>query len=189
MSSEDPNPQNLRRRVRLTLYGLEWTSCQVVTWLPFHTLRRLLLRGLGMRLSRGASVYRGVQVWAPRGIDVGERTSIGTDVILDGRGGISIGNDVNLSSEAAIWTMQHKINDPYFDAEVARVEIGDRAWVSFRAVILPGVTIGEGAVVAANAVVTRDVEPFAIVAGTPARQIGTRSRDLRYTLPAPPPLT
>ncbi len=60
--------------------------------------------------------------------------------------------------------------------------IGDRVWIAYRAVILPGVTIGEGAVVAAGAVVSRDVAPYTIVAGNPAQPVGTRSRDLDYRL-------
>ena len=60
--------------------------------------------------------------------------------------------------------------------------IGDRVWIAYRAVILPGVTIGEGAIVAAGAVVSRDVAPWTIVAGNPAREVGTRRRDLDYRL-------
>ena len=65
------------------------------------------------------------------------------------------------------------------------MSIGDRAWLSFRATILPGVSVGEGAVVAAGAVVTSDVPPYAIVAGVPARVVGERSpRELSYELGA-----
>ena len=62
------------------------------------------------------------------------------------------------------------------------MRVGNRAWIAYRAIILPGVTIGEGAVVGAGAVVNRDVPPFTIVAGSPARPVGERSRDLNYTL-------
>ena len=60
--------------------------------------------------------------------------------------------------------------------------IHSRAWIAYRAIILPGLTVAEGAVVAAGAVVTRDVPAFAIVAGSPARVVGTRNRDLTYRL-------
>ena len=60
--------------------------------------------------------------------------------------------------------------------------IGDRVWIAYRATILPEVEIGEGAVIAAGAIVTTNVEPFTIVAGVPARKIGERSRELRYRL-------
>jgi acetyltransferase-like isoleucine patch superfamily enzyme len=60
--------------------------------------------------------------------------------------------------------------------------IGNRVWIGYGAIILPGLTIGEGAVVGAGAVVTKDVEPFAIVGGNPARKIGERARELNYRL-------
>ncbi len=62
------------------------------------------------------------------------------------------------------------------------VIIGDRVWIGYGALILPGVKLGEGAVVGAGAVVTKDVEPFTIVAGNPARKIGERTKELRYRL-------
>jgi maltose O-acetyltransferase len=62
------------------------------------------------------------------------------------------------------------------------VRIGDRVWIAYRAIILPGVTIGEGAVVGAGSVVTKDVEPYTIVAGNPARVVNKRSPNLHYAL-------
>jgi maltose O-acetyltransferase len=74
------------------------------------------------------------------------------------------------------------MNDPNFGCESAPVVIEDFAWISCRTVVLPGTRIGKGAVVAAGAVVTKDVEPYSIVAGVPAKKIGERSRDLNYYL-------
>ena len=144
---------------------------------------------MGMRIGAGSHLYRGTEIWSPAGITIGSHTSVGTDAILDGRGGITLGDNVNLSSQAAIWTMQHVPDDPDFGVFSAPVVVEDRAWISFRATILPGVTIGEGAVVAAGAVVTKDVPPFAMVGGIPAKRIGERSRALRYVLGPPPPFT
>jgi len=101
---------------------------------------------------------------------------------LDARRGLVIGNYVNFSSEVMIWTLQHDHNSPTFADKGGKVVIGDRAWISCRAIILPGVTIGEGAVVAAGAVVTKDVAPYTIVGGIPAKEIGKRNRDLTYEL-------
>ncbi len=71
---------------------------------------------------------------------------------------------------------------PGFGVRGGPIVVEDFAWVSFRATVLPGVRIGRGAVVAANSVVTADVEEFTVVGGIPARLIGTRSRDLDYSL-------
>ena len=102
--------------------------------------------------------------------------------MLDGRAGLTIGNSVNLSTGAWIWTMQHDVNDPQFAATKGAVVIEDYAWISSRTTILPGVTIGKGAVVAAGAVVTKSVAPYEIVGGIPAKKIGERDRNLTYTL-------
>jgi acetyltransferase-like isoleucine patch superfamily enzyme len=155
----------------------------LVGWLPARWLRHRLYRLMGMRLASTACVHRGLEVREPRQIEIGEGSVIGFDVILDGRAGVRLGRHVNLSSSVAIWTIQHDHRDPEFGSVGAPVVVGDRAWLSFRCTVLPGVTIGEGAVVAAGAVVTRDVPPYAIVAGVPAHVIGQREpRELTYEL-------
>jgi maltose O-acetyltransferase len=149
---------------------------------PSGRFRHAFYRGLlGMTLGRGARVNGRAEIRVGD-ISIGDGTIVGHDAILDGRSGIWIGRSVNISSEVAIWTLQHDHQDPDFRSVGGPVVVHDRAWLSFRATILPGVTIGEGAVVAANATVTRDVPPYAIVAGTPAVPIAERTRDLRYTL-------
>jgi maltose O-acetyltransferase len=89
---------------------------------------------------------------------------------------------VNFSTGVWIWTAEHDMNALDFGATSAPVVIEDYAWLSCRTIILPGVTIGYGAVVAAGAVVTKSVPAFAVVGGTPAKVIGERSRDLNYKL-------
>jgi maltose O-acetyltransferase len=140
---------------------------------------RLYLAGYG----KGSSVQMGNRFLNGRKIFLGERNVINWGCVLDGRKFcIRIGNDVSIGPEAAILTLGHDPQSPDFADLGGDVMIGDHVWIAYRAVILPGVTIGEGAVVAAGAVVTRDVEPFAIVAGVPAKKIGERSRDLKYRL-------
>ena len=118
-----------------------------------------------------------------RKIFLGERNVINWGCVLDGRKfAVRTGNDVSIGPEATILTLGHNPQSPDFADLGGDVTIGDHVWIAYRAVSLPGVTIGEGAVVAAGAVVTRDVEPFAIVAGVPARKIGERSRNLDYKL-------
>jgi maltose O-acetyltransferase len=102
--------------------------------------------------------------------------------LMDGRCyKIITGDDVSIGPEAAILTLGHDPQSPEFVDKGGDVIIGARAWICFRAIILPGVSIGEGAVVAAGAVVSRDVKPYSIVAGSPAKPVGTRSKDLRYS--------
>jgi acetyltransferase-like isoleucine patch superfamily enzyme len=176
--------RSLVRRVlpRRVLSGLLWQLTFATAVVPSHHLRLWIYRTLGMQIGRRARVHRGLEIRAAKHVAIGARTIVGFDCILDGRGGIELGDDVNLSSEVAIWTMQHDHRSADFGAVVGRVQVGDRAWLSFRTTILPGVTIGEGAVVAAGSIVTKDVLPYAIVAGVPAVQVGERTRDLAYRL-------
>jgi acetyltransferase-like isoleucine patch superfamily enzyme len=154
--------------------GLELQVAFVVSHLPARRLRHAVFARMGLTLGPGALIHRGVEVRNPRRVTIGEGSVIGFDAILDGRHGIEIGRRVNVSSQAAIWTMQHDFRRADFAAVGASVRIEDFVWLSFRSVILPGVTVGRGAIVAAGAVVTRDVPPMAIVAGVPARVVGER---------------
>lgn len=163
--------------------GTDQAAARLVGRLPSHTLRLAAYRRvLGMSIGRATTIYRAPVVLRASGVRIGRTTIIGRDTVLDGRGGLTIGDNVNLSPGAWVWTMQHDKDSPDFAPDAAPVVIEDRAWLSSRTTVLPGVTIGEGAVVAAGAVVTDDVAPYSVVAGTPARKIGVRNRDLTYTL-------
>jgi acetyltransferase-like isoleucine patch superfamily enzyme len=138
---------------------------------------------LGLTIHPTAQLYRWREIRAAENISIGAGTVVGLWSSLDGRRGITLGKNVNISSEVALWTLQHDHRHPDFGVTGGPIVVHDRAWLSFRATILPGVTIGEGAVVAAGAVVTHDVPPFAIVGGVPAKIIGQRSSDLTYDWP------
>ena len=154
-----------------------------VSNVPVHPVRRFYLKLFLGTIGRGTNVQMGCRILHGRRIHLGERNVVNFGCMLDGRRfGIRTGNDVSIGPEAAILTLGHDPQSSAFEDRGGDVTIGDRAWIGFRAIILPGVTIGEGAAVAAGAVVTRDVEPFTIVAGVPAKKIGERQRDLKYQL-------
>jgi len=154
----------------------------LIAYIPSQTVRKALLRACGARIARNVRLYHGFEVRKPQNLEIATGSVIGTGAILDARAGICIGRNVNFSSEVAIWTAQHDPHSPSFATKLAPVRIEDNAWISFRAVILPGVTISEGAIVAAGAIVTKDVPPYSISAGIPAHVIGTRTRNLEYDL-------
>ena len=149
---------------------------------PSHRVRNACYRRAGMTLPATSSIHWRAEFYAPERIVVGEHVTIGDSAFLDGRSGLSIGSSVNLGSHVTIYTREHDVHSPDFAETGAPVTIGDRAWVSSHAIVLPGVSIGEGAVVAAGAVVTKDVDPFTIVGGNPAKPIGRRSTQLSYQL-------
>jgi len=152
----------------------------VIAYLPCHSVRKFLLRCLGAKIGKNVSLYHGFEIRSPWKLVIGDGTIVGNHCILDCRAGLVIGRNVNFSSEAAIWTVQHDPQSATFEIYSAPVVIEDRAWISFRSTVLPGTTVGEGAVVAANAVVTKDVPKFAIMGGIPAKAIGVRNHNLTY---------
>jgi acetyltransferase-like isoleucine patch superfamily enzyme len=131
------------------------------------------------KIGKDSSIHMGVFVTG-NNITVGDNVVINRRIYLDGRIGITIQNNVSISPEAYIVSMEHEPNDPNFATRGGEVVIEDHVWIGARAMILPGVRIGEGAVVGACALVTKNVAPYKIVAGVPARSIGDRSRDINY---------
>ncbi|HST39707.1 MAG TPA: acyltransferase [Conexibacter sp.] len=162
----------------------EFTLNHAVNRIPFITPRMLAYERAGVRFEdAGLSTFMlGTEVWTPERLTVGAHTIVGRDCLLDARGGITIGRNVNITSYSLLMTAKHTLDAPDFIDEYAPIEIHDRAWLALRCTVLGGVTIGEGAVVAAGAVVTRDVAPFTVVGGIPARPVGERSSALTYEL-------
>lgn len=185
-----------------------WVYVSTLTgFIPSHIIRNFLYRSLfGVRLGRDSSIHWRAQFNNPAGVTIGHNTIIGNDAFLDGRfkreqvknegkaaaylrqltgkgkRPLTIGNNVSIAGEVRIYTMEHDIDSATFAEIGAPVTIEDYVVVGTRVTILPGVTIGEGAVVASGAVVTRDVPPYTVVGGVPAKFIRDRSRDLTYTL-------
>lgn len=126
-------------------------------------------------------------MWArfyePKNIVIGEDSIVGDNAFLDGREKLTIGSHVDIASQVMIYNAEHDINSPDFHAITSPVEIGDFVFLGPRVIIMPGVKVGRGAIVAGGAVVTKDVPEFAIVGGVPAKEIGQRTnKDLHYKL-------
>lgn len=113
-------------------------------------------------------------------ISIGDNTVINRRCYLDGRNPIRIGDNVNISFGTVILTLQHDPHSPFFSCSGGMVTVENNVWIGVNSIILPGVTIGEGAVIGAGAVVTKDVEPYSIVGGVPAKKIGERERIINY---------
>ena len=150
---------------------------------PLRWLRKLYLKSWLGNLGEGSGVQMGCRFMNGRKVHLGERNVINFGCLFDGRKfNIRTGSDVSIGPEASILTLGHDPQSSDFADRGGDVVIGNRVWIGYRAIILPGITIGDGAVVGAGAVVTNDVEPFAIVAGNPARKIGERPNELGYSL-------
>ena len=169
--------------MRLYLQGMKLWIGFVVGRVPWHAFRiEMYKRFLGIQIGRQSAVHWRLAFFAPKGIRIGRNSIVGNDCFLDGRLGLDIGDNVNIGGHVQIFTVGHDPNSPTFGTKGGPVRIADRAYIATRATILPNVEIGEGAVVAAGAVVSKDVVPYTIVGGVPAAVIGQRSRDLNYEL-------
>ncbi len=151
--------------------------------LPSHHLRRFLMRVGGAKIGQGSSIHMGCRFFSLKNIKIGEDSIIGMNAFLDGRDVLKIGSHVDIASDVMIYNSEHDLNSEDFQAGLDSVEIADYVFIGPRAIILAGVRIGKGAVVAAGAVVTKGVAEFAIMGGVPAQIIGERKlKDPHYKL-------
>lgn len=162
----------------------EYVINQFISRIPWTRLRVRGYARLGVRFESPdeSTILMGTDVHAPRQISVGANSVIGRRCLLDGRGGLEIGRNVNVSSYTLLITASHDVRSANFAGYTMPIKIEDRVWIATGATILPGVTLGSGSVVAAGAVVTSNVEPRAVVGGVPARKIGERPNNLDYEL-------
>ncbi len=134
-------------------------------------------------IGKHSTMLMGCEIRNGKNVSIGEHCVINKNVLLDGRGGLlTIGDNVDIAQETNIWTYEHNVHDDFHALSGAPVMIEDFVWICSRVTILPGVTIGRGAVVASGSVVTKDVAPMSIVAGVPAKKIGDRKSRLLYEL-------
>jgi maltose O-acetyltransferase len=134
-------------------------------------------------IDKTASVFLGTTFTAADHFVVKKNSVINAHCHIDVRGSITIGENVSISDRVSIVTGDHNPADPYFKARFRPVTIHNHVFVGYGATILGNVTIGEGAVIAAGSIITKDVEPYAIVAGIPAQKIGERTRELLRDTP------
>lgn len=162
---------------------LELFFLRLVGWIPFHTFRILIYKLDGVKIGKKVHIHMGTQFFDPTKVEIGDGTIIGQNAFLDGRDSLKIGKHVDIASDVLIYNSEHDINSDDFKPIHASVQIGDYVFIGPRAIILAGVKIGTGAIVAAGAVVTKDVNDFDIVGGVPAKVIGERkNKEPNYVL-------
>lgn len=150
---------------------------------PSHNVRRFFYRFAGMKIGSGSTLHMGARFYNLSNISIGRDTVVGEGAVLDGRAPLKIGDHVDIASEAMIYNCEHDIQSEDFHAASAPVVIEDYVFLGPRVIVMPGVIIGKGAVVAGGAVVTKNVEPFTVVGGIPAKVIGERKiKDPHYRL-------
>jgi maltose O-acetyltransferase len=167
---------------RIWLDGRLYVVNNIVAYIPIHFVRRFFYRSL-LKVKIGPGTHIFMRAWfdCPGGLSIGRNSIINQKCRLDARGGLAIGSNVSIAAEVCIITASHDPQTTDFKGITSPVSISDYVFIGTRAMILPGVTLGKGSVVAAGAVVTKSVTPYSIVAGVPAKSIGHRSPDLNYS--------
>lgn len=177
--------KNLFSKIKSFLYCYYQLNMLFFGNIPSYSLRYLFYKHIcNMQIGKNTKIRMNVEILCPWNVKIGDNCFIGKNCILDGRFGITIEDNVNMSDYSAIWTMQHDTDDPDFGCEgqCGNVVIGKRVWLCFRSIIMPKVKIGEGAVIAAAAVATKDCDEFGVYAGIPAKKIKERNRNINYNL-------
>lgn len=150
--------------------------------IPFFNIRHFILKylyGLKFGLS---NIHMGIIFFSPWKIKIGDNSILHFDCFLDGRGSIEIGNNVDISFGVKIFTEQHLPDSDIYETIIKKVVVHDYVSIGAYSIILPGVIIGKGAIIAAGSVVSKNIEPFTVVGGIPARFIKKRDCSPQYQL-------
>jgi acetyltransferase-like isoleucine patch superfamily enzyme len=155
----------------------------IIANIPSHTIRLWYYRKImGFKIGKRSSIFMGCKFDCAKGFILAENAVINGNCRIDPRGGVEIGSNVIISSDVQLITMDHDTDIMGKEKLLKKILVEDYAWISTRALILPGITIGKGAVVAAGAVVTRNVDPFTVVAGIPAKFLREKEPQTNYTV-------
>ena len=140
----------------------------------FRIWRIALLKAFGAKVKWTSNVLPSCRIWQPWKLTMGSYACLGANVDCYSVAEIVIGDQATVSQGVRLCTAGHDISSRIMELTHAPIVLGDCAWIAAWSIVLPGVNIGEGAVVAAGAVVTKNVEPWAVVGGNPARFIKKR---------------
>jgi acetyltransferase-like isoleucine patch superfamily enzyme len=154
----------------------------VISNIPSHIIRLWYYKKImNFKIGLGSTILMKTIVDCSKGVAIGKDSIVNARCRLDNRGTITIGDNVSISSDVIILTADHDMNSPSFIGRTKPVVIEDYVWVGTRAIIMPGITIGKGAVVAAGSLLTKNVKPYQVLAGVPAKCIKERNQDLSYS--------
>lgn len=166
---------SLGNRLFRVVWMLAWLVFARFTPPPLHGWRRLVLRAFGAKVGRGARVHASVRIWHPGNLALGENALIGPGAILYNQGHIAIGARSIVSQRAHVCASTHDVRDPDFQLLLRPVTIGHGCWVAAEAFVGPGVTMGDGAVLAARGALFTDAAPGTIYRGNPAMPLRARN--------------
>lgn len=171
------NRHSLKSKVARLAWNITWLA--LARWTPehfgvFNRWRILLLRLFGAKIGKGCVVKASCEVWQPWKLSIGDYVALSEHVICYTVDRISIGDQTTVSRDAFLCCAGHDVTSPIMELTYAPITVGANAWIATQAIVMPGRNVGEGAVVAAGAVVVEDVQPWTIVVGNPAKVVKRR---------------
>ncbi|MGQ0696839.1 MAG: putative colanic acid biosynthesis acetyltransferase [Panacagrimonas sp.] len=165
---------SLRNRLARAAWGLVYHGFFRWTPRPLHGLRAIILKLFGAKLGKGCHVYPSVRIWGPWNLEMADHSCLDEGVYCYSVNRVRIGKKAIVSRGAFICTGSHDFEDPHFQPYWLPITIGAHAWICVDAFIGPGVTIGEGTVIGARAVVSKSMPDWMVCAGTPCKPIKPR---------------
>ncbi len=171
------SPFPLKHQLARALWQASWLVLCRWTPRPMHAWRAFVLRAWGAKVGARSHVYPGAIIWAPWQLTLGDDACLADGADIYNVAPITLGKRAVVSQNAFLCTASHDHRRDDFPLVTGAIHLGDRAWVAARAIILPGITLGDGAAAGAGSVVTRDVPAGCTVAGNPARPVGLKAED------------
>jgi putative colanic acid biosynthesis acetyltransferase WcaF len=141
---------------------------------PFHAWRSFLLKVFGASIGKNVHIYPKVKIWAPWNLEIHDQVGVANGVDLYSQGKIILEYRAIISQRSYLCTGTHDFNKKGHPLYTKPIKISKNAWVAAEAFIGPGVTVGEGAVIGARATVFKNIEPWTVVGGNPAKFIKKR---------------
>lgn len=175
-------PPSLANKLRRGVWQIVYRLVFRFTPVPLHGWRRFVLRLFGARIGRGCAIYPSVRIWAPWNLRTQRSVTIGPMVNIYNVAAVEIGEGAIVSQGGHLCTATHDHLSEDFSLMTGPIIVGPNAWIAADAFVAPGVVIGRSAVIGARSTVTRPVPEYSIVAGSPAKVIGTRPETARNVL-------
>lgn len=147
-----------------------------------YPLRNLFLLCFGIKIPISSSIHRGCKFFHIGKFSIGKNSVINFGCYLDNRRGILIGSNTAIAHNTKIYTLGHNIHSPKFETKGAPVTIGDNCFIFSNVMIMPGVTIEDGAVILPGSIVTKNVPAYSVYGGVPAKYIRDRNKKIDYKL-------
>ena len=175
---------NCFNKILLSLFWFltDYIGNHIFAHIPFWTIRKVYYLLCGAKIGKGTKIDMNTTVMDPNKMKLGNHCHINRDCLIDARGTLVINDNVSISHRVVITTGSHDYRSPHFDFVRTTIKIDEYVWVGINATIVGNVHVGKGAIICAGAVVTKDVPPYSVVAGVPAKVIGERPRNQDYTI-------